>query len=119
MKFFFENYDRTNLIKQPTCYKNPTNPTCIDLILTNASRSFHSTYVAETGLSDFNLMTMTVMRKSFMKYQLSIISYRSHKNFSNAALRETMIKKLSNENLVNNDNGFEALKDFVILVWRL
>ena len=116
MKSFCENYDLTNLIKQPTCYKNPTNQTCTDLILTNAPRSFHSTYVVETGLSDCHLMTMTAMRKSFKKYQPSIISYRSYKNFSNDAFRETLIKKLSNENLVNNDN---ALKDFVILVWRL
>ena len=100
-----ENYDLTNLIKKPICYKNPTNPTCIDLILTNAPRSFHSNYVVETGLSDFHLMTMTVMRKSFKKYQPSIISYRSYKNFSDAAFRETLIEQLSNDNLVNNDNG--------------
>ena len=111
MKSFCENYDLSNLIKQPTCCKNPTNSTCIDLILTNAPRSFHSTCIVETGLSDFHLMTMTVMRKSFKKYQPSIISYRSYKNFSNAAFRETLIKKLSNENLVNNDNGFERFCD--------
>ena len=51
------------------------------------------------------------MRKSFKKYQPSIISYRSYKNFSNAAFRETLIKKLSNENLVNNDNGLERFCD--------
>ena len=51
------------------------------------------------------------MRKSFKKYQPGIISYRSYKNFSNAAFRETLIKKLSNENLVNNDNGFEKFCD--------
>ena len=110
-KSFCENYDLTNLIKQPTCYKNPTNPTYIDLILTNAPRISHSAYVVETGLSDFHLMTMTVMRKSFKKYQPSIISYRSYKNFSNAAFRETLIKTLSNENLVNNDNGLERFCD--------
>ena len=114
MKYFCENYDLTNLIKQPTCHRNPTNPTCFlheyDLILTNAPRSFHSTYVVETGMPDFHLLTMTVMRKSDIsaqkKYLPNIISY----HFSNAAFRETLIKKLSNENLVIN---------FVILVWRL
>ena len=111
MKSFCENYDLTNLIKQPTCYKNPTNPTCIDLILTNAPQSFHSTYVVESGLSDFHLMTMAAMRESFKKYQPSIISYRSYKIFSNAAFRKTLLKKLSNENLVNNDNGFERICD--------
>ena len=39
-------------MKQPTCYKKPTNLTCIDLFLTNAPRSFQSTSAVETGLSD-------------------------------------------------------------------
>ena len=37
--------------------QNPSNPVCIDLILTNVPRSFQSTYVVETGLSDFHLVT--------------------------------------------------------------
>ena len=32
-----------SLIKQPTCYKNPNSPTCIDFILTNVLRSFQIT----------------------------------------------------------------------------
>ena len=111
MKSFCGNYDLTNLIKEPTCYKNPTNPTCIDLIFYKCTSAFHSIYVVETGLSDFYLMTMTVMRKSFKKYQPSIISYRSYKKFSNAAFRETLIKKLSNENLVSKGSGFERFCD--------
>ena len=31
-----------NLVKEPTCYKNPNNPSCIDLFLTNCARSFHN-----------------------------------------------------------------------------
>ena len=41
MKSFFENYNLTNLIKQHTCYKNPANPKCIDLILTNVTFPKH------------------------------------------------------------------------------
>ena len=36
MKYSCENYGLKNLNRQPTCYKNPNNPVCIDLILTNA-----------------------------------------------------------------------------------
>ena len=64
MKTFCENYNLQNLIKQPTCYKNPSRPTCIDLISTNVPRSFQSTGVIETGLSDFHLITLNVMKKS-------------------------------------------------------
>ena len=61
MKTFCESYSLQNLIKQPTGYKNPSEPICIDLTLTNVPRSFQSTCVIETGLSDFNLMTLTVI----------------------------------------------------------
>ena len=33
-------YDLGNVITQPTCYKNPENPSCIDLILINHPHSF-------------------------------------------------------------------------------
>ena len=83
MKSFCKSYSLKNLIRQPTGYKNPSKPVCIDLILTNVTRSFQSTCVLETGLSDFHLMTLTGMRKSFKKCQPKIINYRSHRNFSN------------------------------------
>ena len=52
---------------QPKCYKNSENTTCIDLMLTNVPHSFYSTCVLETDLSDFQLMTLTVMRKGLMR----------------------------------------------------
>ena len=75
MKSFCKSYGLENLIRQPTCYKNPSNPVCIDLILTNVPGSFQITCVVETGLSDFHLMTFTVMRKSFKHYQPKTINY--------------------------------------------
>ena len=63
--------------EQRTCYKNPDNPTYFDLLLTNAPRNFQSTCSLETGLSDFNLITLTVVRKSFKKLQPKITHYRS------------------------------------------
>ena len=58
MKTFCENYSLQNLIKQPTYYKKPSRPTCIDLILANVPLNFQSTCVIETVLSDFHLMTL-------------------------------------------------------------
>ena len=54
MREFSELYCLKNLIKDPTCYKNPQNPSCIYLILTNRPNSFQHTMVIETGLSDFH-----------------------------------------------------------------
>ena len=104
---FCESYNLKSLIKQPTCYKNPDKPTCIDLILTNVPRMFQSTCVIEIGLSDFHLMTVTVMRKTFKKLSPRIISYRSYKDFSNETFRDCLVNNLSNEVFPNNDNGLE------------
>ena len=54
VKSFCENYSLRCLIKQPTCYKSPTSPTYIELILTNKLQSFQSTCVLETEQSDFH-----------------------------------------------------------------
>ena len=107
MKTFYEKYGLKHLITQPTCYKNPSNPASIDLILTNVPRSFQSTCVVQTGLSDFHLMILTVIRKSFKKYQPKTINYRSHKNFSNENYGEMLINDLSKENFINNGGGFQ------------
>ena len=50
-------------------------------------------------------MTLTVMKKSFKKFQPRIINYRTYKHFSNGTLREDLIDKLSNEKFVINDDG--------------
>ena len=64
IKPFGETYNLTNLIKQPTCYKNLDDST-FHLILTNIPRTFQSTCVIEKGLSDFHLVKLTIMRKTF------------------------------------------------------
>ena len=105
IKSFCENYNLESLIKQPTYYKNPNKPTCIDLILTNVPRLFQSTCVLETGLSDFHLMTVIVMRKTFKKMLPRVINYRSYRDFSNETFRVSLINNLSNEAFVNNDEN--------------
>ena len=47
-------YRSKSLNKDPTCYKNIDNPSCIDLLLTNSAKRFESTSTIETGLSNFH-----------------------------------------------------------------
>ena len=61
-----------NLVKEPTCFKNTNNPTCIDLILTNKPSYFQTTTVIETGISDFHKLTVTVLKSSFRKQEPKI-----------------------------------------------
>ena len=80
MADFCDTYNLRSVITEPTCYKNPGNPTYIDLILTNHLCSFQNAYVFETGLSDFHKI-MTIMKASFERHQPSIINYRDYKRF--------------------------------------
>ena len=40
-----------SLVNKATCCKNPGKPSCIDLILTNCSRSFQNSCITEPRLS--------------------------------------------------------------------
>ena len=114
IKAFCDNCGLKSLIRQPTCYKSPSNLTGIDLILTNAPQKFQSTFVLETGLSDFHLMTVTVMRKIFKKLKPRTINYRSYKHFSNKAYRGSLVHELSKEVFVNNDDSLQRFCDINI-----
>ena len=66
---FCEMYSLSNLITDPTCFKNPDNPSSIDIILTNRKRSSENSYVIETGLSDHHKMIYTIMKCKIQKKQ--------------------------------------------------
>ena len=57
IKNFCQIYSCKNIVKDKSCFKNPINPTCIDLIITNRLKSFQESEVMETGLSDFHKMS--------------------------------------------------------------
>ena len=80
---FCEIYTLKHLIKDKLCFKNPTKPTCIDLIVTNRPKCFQDTVAFETGLSDFHKMSVTVMNMYYAKQKPSIVHYRKFKNFCN------------------------------------
>ena len=83
-----------SLIRIPTCYKNPANPTCIDLMLTNSNRSFQNSCTIETGLSDFHKMIVTVLKIYFQKREAKVINYRDYRNFSNEDFRQQVLKDI-------------------------
>ena len=74
---FMNSYHAKNLVKDPTCFKNTENPSCIDLFITNSYRSFQKTTTVTTGLSDFHKMTLTVLKTTFPKSIPKVICYRT------------------------------------------
>ena len=90
-----------SLVKEPTCFKNPYNPSCIDLFLTNRPRSFQNTLTIETGISDFHKMVITVMKVFYKKQKPKIIQYRSYKNFDNQVFQRELNSELLKIDLNN------------------
>ena len=70
---FCKIYNLKHLIKDKTCFKNPTKPTCIDFIVTNRSTCFQETVVFKIGLSDFHKMSVTVIKMYYAKQKPSIV----------------------------------------------
>ena len=114
---FCDVYNLENLIDEPTCYKNPNNPSFIDVILTNRKRSFYISTTIETGLSDHNKMIITVLNGNLNKKEPVLLNYRSYKNFDENLYRE----KLANALLAldYNNMGYDEFKKVVIRVLNL
>ena len=64
---FLLKYDSKNLVMEKTYFKNPENPRCIDLFLTNSVQSFQNTSIFLTGIPDIHKMILTVLKTSFPK----------------------------------------------------
>ena len=70
---FFNAYNLSNLVKEPTCFKDPDNLSCIDLFLTNRPKCFQNTMTMETRISDFHKMVITVLKIFYKKQKPKII----------------------------------------------
>ena len=81
MSEFLHNNSSKNLVKKNTCFKNPNNPSCIDLFITNSSGSFQNTTTLACGLSDCHKMILTVLKTTFSKAKRKETIYRNYKNF--------------------------------------
>ena len=106
LKNFCDLYDLENLIKGPTCYKNPNNPSSIDLMLTNRKGSFYNSMAIETDLSDCNKMTLTVFKMYVKKKEPRYIKYRCYKNFNEIHFRLDLLNcfEVLEQVSINYDN---------------
>ena len=94
-------YNLFSLVKKPTCFKNPFNPSYIDLFLTNRPRSFQNTLTIETGISDFHKMVIAVIKLFYKNQKPKIIQYRSYKNFHNQVFQRELNSELLKIDLNN------------------
>ena len=99
MNDFGESYNLNSLIRESTCYKNPENPSCIGLFLTNSANSFQNSSVMETGLSDFHRIIVTVMKTFFQRLPPKIMHYRDYSNYDNNMFCISLFNELSKLNI--------------------
>ena len=59
-------FDLECLIKKPTCFQS-SNPTCIDLILTNKKEFLKNVDVIEVGISDHHSLIVTALKSILLK----------------------------------------------------
>ena len=107
MSWFCDTFGLKSLIKDATCYKNPVNPSSIDLILTNYPRRFQKSCFIKTDLSDFHRTVVTVIKTSFERLKPSVIDYRDYKSFEKKLFREELLFELSNSTLEESADGLE------------
>ena len=91
LKKFCQSYNLESIATKPTCFKNPKNPSCIDLMLANKQERFLKAKIVETGLSDFNEMVVSVFKTSFKNQKPKIVTSRDSKRFDNEKFRESLI----------------------------
>ena len=95
MDEFCQLYNLRNLIREPTCFKNPLHPSLIDLILTNKPNCFQHSQNIEIGLSDYHKLTVTVLKIFFQKQAPRCIKYRDYKNFNKCLFHTELSRKLN------------------------
>ena len=58
------------------------------VLILNNGLSFQGCHIIETGLSDFHIMTVTVMKMHFKKQDLRVTQYAYYKMFNTQRSRE-------------------------------
>ena len=80
---FMETFGLVNLIREPTCFKSPENPSSIDVILTNKKKSFLKSGTYERGVYDHHKLIFTVMRSKMDQTVPKVVTYRDYKSIDN------------------------------------
>jgi hypothetical protein len=95
-------FDQTNIIKEPTCFKKDCNPSLVDVILANKSKSCFKSLNFNTGVSDCHHLISTVIKGNIPICENIKQPYRSFKNFDVDAYVNDLDKiRLLNESCDN------------------
>ena len=82
LKDLLDVYNLTNKVSGPTCFKNPENPSSIDVILCNCPCRISSCLNECIGVSDCHNITVAASKMFAPKLPPKQIIYRSYKNYN-------------------------------------
>ena len=105
VEIFLYQHNIKNIVKESTCFKYSSNPSTIDLFLTNNISYFQNTKTFFTGLSDFHKLVTTVLTISFPKSKPLEINYRNYKHLDGFSFNEDL--KLAFDN-----TDFQTCEEF-------
>ena len=114
MSSFCKIYRLPDIIKQPTCFKNPSNTSCRDLFLTNNANCFQKSSAFETCLSDLHNLSVTVMKSYIPKQQPKIVKYRKYKGFNETKFRSELTNILDLN--IHESRNIEFFKNIFLKV---
>ena len=109
---FLDDFGAKNLVNDLTCFKNTDNPSCIDLFLTNSGNSFQNTQTVNTGLSDFHVMIVTVLKTTFPKVKPKTLVYRDYSKFIQQDFRVELGAKIQ----VTNVGSYVSFENIFLMV---
>ena len=81
-------YDLKQIVKGPTCFKSTNNPSLIDVILTNCSKSLSAPINLPLGISDFHNYIRAATKIKCPTSEPKLISYRSLRNFKEETYKQ-------------------------------
>ena len=110
MRDFCHVHNSENVIKDKTCFKNPYNPSCVDLFITNRQKSFQNSTVIGTELSEFQKMSLKVMKDFYKKQRPKIVRYQNYRNFDNELFISEVKNSIEQEYCQNQSLEFGSFK---------
>ena len=96
------------MVQSATCFKSETNPSIIDLLITNRPKSVLKCINICTGLSDFHEMPVAIFKTKLPKVEPKVISYRDFKRFVPLDFNVELYEQLSQYGVVQSYDQFDT-----------
>ena len=81
---FLDVYGMQNIVQGPTCFKSTSNPTSVDVIITDSWRRISKCINISNGISDFHSIVCAATKMHAPQTQPRRIVYWSYKVFTEA-----------------------------------